>query len=1517
MKTEAHKQSALSSAIREDTSQIPAIRAEASSSEEAKQKAQVLEWLSQHDHCNEQHDNISQYKEGTGMWLLDHVKFKEWRDGTHNTLFCVGMPGAGKTVMSAMVIRHLFENSRISAIQVAVCFLYIRYDLRDSQSSKALIGNLTRQLVSQVVKVPDFIERAFKERFNYQYDFHSPQNMLQAAVNCFSCVYFVIDGLDEGAALHAKDLIPAIRSLQKADIKLFATSRFIPEIQEQFKDDPSIEIRGSGTDIQSYATMRIPELPRCAQTSPTLQAEIIQAIVASTQGMFLLAKLHLDSLKDKRTIKAMRSTLEVLPSGSSAYDAAYAWAMKRIREQSQSDYALTQQILTWLLYAMRPISAIDLETALAVELGARHLDPENVVTIVELLSLCAGLVIQDEESKTVRFVHYTAQEYFSRNPEHLLPNPHRILSDICVSYLGIDEFMAAGYKEDAHDKRLSSHIHRYPFLRYAAAHWEDHSREALPFRNNDEKSQTLALELRLLRHLELMESYLRARGKWHSDHFNLLLDVHEFKYERKTGMQYAAAKGNAEQVSILLEAGLDPNDSSYGTTALIEAARGHHQSVVGLLIEAGANVHFQAKDSTHTALTLSLGMEGELINLFLSGPRCPRDFQVLTNAHEPSVALLLDAGGDPEHGTKDCENLTPLMHASKHGMETIVARLCTAGAEVNRRGDDDMCAIGGLTALHFAAANGHEGIVQRLLKHGCDPDPADNRDHSPAGYAVEGQHWTIVEMLLGVGTVNLGRKTSNLEGDTILELACRNGHCPDALIKSMLLSTNPDRVNASGRPLISAAGANKETAVRMLLEAGANPHLTDQKGDTALHAVVRLESPNSEHVSIAITQALLGANVSVDTRGCDGVTALMLASGAGQSELLRFLLERGANALLRDNKGWTPLLYAAKTSHASIIRILISAGADVNVASETGETALMSAAERGCLDAATILVKAGAEVNARMENGTSALIISAAGGYNDLTRLLLNSGADASLANEKGETALISAMRAEMKQMRGRKSGEGIRDLLSMFLEAGVDVNHSTGDGDTALLLATDPKYPWPNEARLLIEAGADPLVSNRKKAKQDGLISWMRIRRMDIQVLESLLKAGADPNENNDTGMTALMRVAYERNQLDKLKVLLHYGARPDAVNNRRETALTLAVSGWGGKKLSTKTVRELLKAGANPNHEDAGGESVLAHLVSRKYRPNTKEWERVYGALVGAGGNIDATDRNQDTLLMRSLLCPGMTKFLLAAGANPQGTDKGGRNAILIASKILRDEGAEATKLLLDSAVDPNQRDCNGDNALMLAARSYPSPMTLRMLLSAGTDPHERDSNGMTLLMLVSSNNWILGFDKSGTLEKISKMLSALLEAGVDVDLRDKDGKTALMYAAEHGDLVRPLLKAGANPNLSDSLGQTALIQCCLRNQLSPEKMACSLRDSKADIIMGRNVERNLFTWTADAKRPFNQNIEAVILLLGAPGVSIDHEDNKGDTALTCAERVGNYEIARLIREEIQIRDNSVKAQ
>ena len=129
---------------------------------------------------------------------------------------------------------------------------------------------------------------------------------------------------------------------------------------------------------------------------------------------FLLARLHLDSLRGKATKKAIKSTLERLPKGSTALDKAYDEAIERIESQLPEESELTKNVLSWITYAQRSLTTKELSYALAVEAGESKLDKDNIPDIEDMISVCAGLVAVDEESDVIRLVHYTTQEYFER-----------------------------------------------------------------------------------------------------------------------------------------------------------------------------------------------------------------------------------------------------------------------------------------------------------------------------------------------------------------------------------------------------------------------------------------------------------------------------------------------------------------------------------------------------------------------------------------------------------------------------------------------------------------------------------------------------------------------------------------------------------------------------------------------------------------------------------------------------------------------------------------------------------------------------------------------------------------------------------------------------------------------------------------------------------------------------------------------------------------------------------------------
>ena len=119
-----------------------------------------------------------------------------------------------------------------------------------------------------------------------------------------------------------------------------------------------------------------------------------------------------------------RKALEILPTD--LYH-SFKDIITRIREcPSASQAELGIQVLMWLHFARRPLKLVELQHALAVESSHTEFDADNIPPQKALLDCCLGLVLIDEETSTVRFVHYTLEEYFQKYTREEFPDGYKI-----------------------------------------------------------------------------------------------------------------------------------------------------------------------------------------------------------------------------------------------------------------------------------------------------------------------------------------------------------------------------------------------------------------------------------------------------------------------------------------------------------------------------------------------------------------------------------------------------------------------------------------------------------------------------------------------------------------------------------------------------------------------------------------------------------------------------------------------------------------------------------------------------------------------------------------------------------------------------------------------------------------------------------------------------------------------------------------------------------------------------------
>ncbi|KAI1119851.1 hypothetical protein F5Y10DRAFT_259507 [Nemania abortiva] len=248
----------------------------------------ILDWITPTDYTTQQSDFINRRQAGTGKWLLESAEFQTWTGNDNHTLFCPGIPGAGKTILTSIVIDNLharFDNNP----DVGIAYLYCSFRRADDQKAEDLLASLLKQLTQGQYPLPNSVvslydrHRGRRDRLS----FNEILSTLKLVAAMYSQVFIIVDALDECSAYSSSRFLSEIFILQATcTVNIFATSRFIPEIMERFNDGMSLEIRAIKQDICAYIDGHMLHLPSFVKRSPHLQEEIKIGISNAAGGMY-------------------------------------------------------------------------------------------------------------------------------------------------------------------------------------------------------------------------------------------------------------------------------------------------------------------------------------------------------------------------------------------------------------------------------------------------------------------------------------------------------------------------------------------------------------------------------------------------------------------------------------------------------------------------------------------------------------------------------------------------------------------------------------------------------------------------------------------------------------------------------------------------------------------------------------------------------------------------------------------------------------------------------------------------------------------------------------------------------------------------------------------------------------------------------------------------------------------------------------------------------------------------------
>jgi Cdc6-like AAA superfamily ATPase len=250
----------------------------------------ILDWLSifSVDYSSQQNNVITKRQEGTWKSLFRLYNFHLWEKNKKSTLFLPGSPGAGKTMISSIVVDHLFKKFGNDP-GTGIAFLYCNFWQQKEQRLIDLFFSLLKQFFQRQPLLPECVTRLHRE-WAYSESFDLVSDALYQVVASFSRAFIVIDGLDECSATDGvlSRFMKELFSLQaNTGCRIFATSRPILGIPEEFQRQGSsiLKIRASEEDMQRYLDGHIKQVSIFVREVPGIERKIRSAITKAADGM--------------------------------------------------------------------------------------------------------------------------------------------------------------------------------------------------------------------------------------------------------------------------------------------------------------------------------------------------------------------------------------------------------------------------------------------------------------------------------------------------------------------------------------------------------------------------------------------------------------------------------------------------------------------------------------------------------------------------------------------------------------------------------------------------------------------------------------------------------------------------------------------------------------------------------------------------------------------------------------------------------------------------------------------------------------------------------------------------------------------------------------------------------------------------------------------------------------------------------------------------------------------------------
>ncbi|XHG04129.1 hypothetical protein AWENTII_007410 [Aspergillus wentii] len=677
-----------------------------------------------------------------------------------------------------------------------------------------------------------------------------------------------------------------------------------------------------------------------------------------------------------------------------------------------------------------------------------------------------------------------------------------------------------------------------------------------------------------------------------------------------------------------------------------------------------------------------------------------------------AVRMLLKRSVDPnvprKHGPYRMQ-MMPLHIAAEEGHLEIVEMLLDAGAKISEVFEKYRRGV--WSALHGAIFSGHVDVAALLIQRGIDISLTTARGFTTLHFAARNWMLHIVQLLL--------------ERKMDIDIRDNEGGTP---LHEAVLTRMP------GRPY-----PKRLRMVKFLLESGASATAVKENGETALHLAA------SEGAIEELT-LLIQYGADVNTKTITGETALHRAASPryGSIEMVKALLDAGADCLVEDDSHKTPLINAMRGHDHKKIAMLINAGAESHPSQYTPALLLQATIHRR-QDLVETLLDHGVDVDAARDerSGMTALMSAARSASMELFEMLLERSKQLGLTNNYGQTVVSFAA------MRGSK------EVLSLLAERGACMDHRDHIGMRPLMHAARSRSI--QAVSFLLERGVDVNVWDEHRQTRTAL--FYAVKSGKIAIVKLLLDKSGIIQESGDEGQRSLLHAVPWRN-LSMMRLLRESGKCRFENSSLRKWMESAVARG------AMSEAKRLLQMGVDIDSRDSSNGTLLLTALGRKNK-------KMAILLIRHGADINTSNNQGKYPLFMAIHSEliDVAHLLIAKGANIEAKTEYGVTPL---QKAVCSGYKAAIELLLEKGACVDAPDENGLTPLMHAlARGLPG--TTEILLSHSANVHALDETGRTPL------SWAM---RGGDAMAVKKVI----EAGANVFKADNNGHTPLWWATHY---------------------------------------------------------------------------------------------------------------------------------